>query len=480
MTQTVFDNDMTAHAWAHGNGEARSHNGNLFARGAVLFSYGTHFPIGVRIPRDGAPVFILNADSYSVTTTGHQSRARRAAHGEVVRLPALGDVWRDFNAIAEGRANARHKKALRDHLERPNVGAVIGPESVAVILRLIGSRADPVNVTAKAEKKAKAEKAARDKRQRDSYVQIARRAVAAPLSAFDGSGRAIEPNHLGTHTLERAPTELARAWRAAKVSGWSQKRLKALRQREKALRDNLEKVNRRARRERSNEQLRRIIAKTRELANGKPLALAMESGSLPYRIELARWIRSLYVFQPATLSTPLSKWEALNDWAGDLSSKAQSIRGRVRDRVQAHERANALELWRAGELDHGRLPREFRRYSGALLRAIHVTRDESGAITGGELQTSGGARVPLTRAILLFRFLKALRARMLPETETAWTRNGSRAVVGAFEVDAIYGDGSFKAGCHFIRWSESRALAESLGVFDVTPSADIVRDSARA
>jgi hypothetical protein len=161
----------------------------------------------------------------------------------------------------------------------------------------------------------------------------------------------------------------------------------------------------------------------------------------------------------------------------ETADEGQRLKARAMQRHREYEHAHALELWRAGELPTHRLPHHLRTYRGAYLRAVHVTRDESGFITGGELQTSGEARVPLVRAVLLFRFLKAIRKRNLPETEEAWRRNGSRARVGAFDVDVIYGDGSFKAGCHFIQWSESRDLAQALGVFDVAPSADIVKDS---
>lgn len=57
-------------------------NANVFERDGKVYSYGTHFEMGRYVkpaPRSGvAPFFLLNGDSYSVTTTRHQSHVRDA------------------------------------------------------------------------------------------------------------------------------------------------------------------------------------------------------------------------------------------------------------------------------------------------------------------------------------------------------------------------------------------------------------------
>ena len=101
-----------------------------------------------------------------------------------------------------------------------------------------------------------------------------------------------------------------------------------------------------------------------------------------------------------------------------------------------------------------------------MLRAIDVERDDSGTITGGTLQTSQNASVPLPHAVRVFQFVKLVK-----ERGTAWERNGRTVRVGHFTVDRIEPTGSFKAGCHNIAWAEVERVAQALGVFDL-PATD--------
>ena len=105
---------------------------------------------------------------------------------------------------------------------------------------------------------------------------------------------------------------------------------------------------------------------------------------------------------------------------------------------------------------------------GAYLRAVDVARDDSGQVTGGELQTSQGARVPLAHAIRVFRFLKHCR-----ESGQTWARNGRTIRVGHYQVDAVESDGTFRAGCHLITWPQVESLAERLGVLDLAADSSV-------
>jgi hypothetical protein len=91
---------------------------------------------------------------------------------------------------------------------------------------------------------------------------------------------------------------------------------------------------------------------------------------------------------------------------------------------------------------------------GALLR-VH----------NGELQTSQGARVPLADAIKVFRFVKLCK-----ERGEAWHRNGRTLPVGAFQVDHVAPNGTFRAGCHLIHWPEIEAAATAAGALDMAPA----------
>lgn len=107
---------------------------------------------------------------------------------------------------------------------------------------------------------------------------------------------------------------------------------------------------------------------------------------------------------------------------------------------------------------------------GALIRARDVTRDESGVITGGELETSQGARVPLTHAVRAFRFLKLCREKAASDPSfDGWQANGKSLPVGLFRVDSVDREGNFRAGCHRINWGEVARLAAELGLAELAP-----------
>ena len=94
---------------------------------------------------------------------------------------------------------------------------------------------------------------------------------------------------------------------------------------------------------------------------------------------------------------------------------------------------------------------------GALIRATGVERDESGTITGGTLETSQGANVPLTHAVKIFAIARACR-------EQGRTME-PRARCGFYTVDRIDETGGFNAGCHRINWEEIERLAAMLGLY---------------
>jgi hypothetical protein len=53
-----------------------------FIEGHILYSYGQHFPLAVRITDEqGNKYFIVNKNKYSSTTSRHQSTLRRALKG---------------------------------------------------------------------------------------------------------------------------------------------------------------------------------------------------------------------------------------------------------------------------------------------------------------------------------------------------------------------------------------------------------------
>lgn len=135
--------------------------------------------------------------------------------------------------------------------------------------------------------------------------------------------------------------------------------------------------------------------------------------------------------------------------------KAQEARAKA-----LADAAEAVADWRAGRrrsLPYGVSSDE---NGGALLR-VQMAAD----IETGQLQTSMGATVPLPDAIRVFRFVKLCK-----ERGEAWHRNGRTLPVGAFQVDHVAPNGTFRAGCHLIHWPEIEAAARAAGVLDIVPA----------
>jgi hypothetical protein len=140
---------------------------------------------------------------------------------------------------------------------------------------------------------------------------------------------------------------------------------------------------------------------------------------------------------------------------------AKAERAAKREREKALQFADAAEKlagWREGlNLRYG-VP--YGDGNGcAYIRATGVKR-KAGEITGGTLETSQGARVPLRDAIRVFRFLKCVR-----DSGKPWEASAGRHIrVGQFHVNRVDPTGDFIAGCHRFAWGEIEALAERLGV----------------
>lgn len=122
--------------------------------------------------------------------------------------------------------------------------------------------------------------------------------------------------------------------------------------------------------------------------------------------------------------------------------------------------AEAIADWRAGRRRYLPYGVQHDGSGGAMLR-VQMAAD----IESGQLQTSLGATVPLPDAIRVFRFVKLCK-----ERGEAWHRNGRTLPVGAFQVDHVAPNGTFRAGCHLIHWPEIEAAARAAGVLDIAPA----------
>jgi hypothetical protein len=103
----VFPSAMVAHIWAQqSQPEARNAQGNFYFHDATIFSYGSHFPIARFITRKGKGRAVLfTTRSYSVTTSRHLSRTRRAIPGGVPVFYVANLDAPSVSAHAENRAD---------------------------------------------------------------------------------------------------------------------------------------------------------------------------------------------------------------------------------------------------------------------------------------------------------------------------------------------------------------------------------------
>ena len=98
-----------------------------------------------------------------------------------------------------------------------------------------------------------------------------------------------------------------------------------------------------------------------------------------------------------------------------------------------------------------------------LLRVKRITgylADETKADEIIEIETSWGARFPVEDATRAFRFIQIIRKR-----GKCYTPNGETAPkLGYYKIDRIAADGTVRASCHTVAWSEIEGIASQLGL----------------
>jgi hypothetical protein len=443
---------MVAHVWANQSQEhAKSGHGNFFFNGRNLWSYGSHFLVG-RIMPDG--VALLNYDSYSTTTEKHKSYAYRAVKGAHFSIPGLTRLDQtgalNIGAKASKATRASTIKCTRAHI-LAHAGK-ISDDSALYLLRHAGERA-PVKVLKRLQDEAtrKAKRAVDDQAKAERKANLKR-----------GAGVTVEKT--------RAVLSQARDWdlpRNIKKLFHAHKALKAAK-REKQARvvwESLKLCWAELKRRADNAQIIAANKRAKIALNDVRDGLeSIKASATTGEMMDSRSVRNL-ISELALVITSAPRLEkrpaivALRDGLAQASPMIHAIEQEQEERKNAEE----LAAWIAG--GGSKRPSFGYRLEKTYLRAVNVERDSAGAVTGGELQTSKGADVPLTHAIKAFRFLKLCR-----ERGKGWTHNGHSIRVGHFTVDSIQPDGSFKAGCHNISWDEVARVTRELGVFDLAPA----------
>jgi hypothetical protein len=73
---------------------------NVFCRDRMLYSYGTHFPLARYMgEHNKEPLFLKNGDTYSNSTSNHQSITQRFCPGPTVSVSALYAAGVDFSSL---------------------------------------------------------------------------------------------------------------------------------------------------------------------------------------------------------------------------------------------------------------------------------------------------------------------------------------------------------------------------------------------
>jgi len=88
MRARLSNHDEVAHVWAQ-QSQHEGKAGNIFFRDKTLYSYGEHFWLGHFVTPE---IVFLNSDSYSVSTSKHQSITCRAvSHKDTFTVPSQND-----------------------------------------------------------------------------------------------------------------------------------------------------------------------------------------------------------------------------------------------------------------------------------------------------------------------------------------------------------------------------------------------------
>lgn len=486
--QKTFDNAQCAHVWRQGVQDfGRSGNGNLYFHDARLYSYGRHYVVAILTP-DGAG--IINADKSSVSTTGHIGDARRAfGYAGYISAPDLTTLcertpfgpWCDYHTrmaggeqVDSGNLESLKRGARVAVLEYVAKHAHTLEEERAGIrlLHLVGV-ADAAErfprMLAASKKKQDADKAATERRRRDHYLRLAARVAgftaeerAAWLGEQLPSRVTSSENGIG-HT--RVELHRARGYaKAAKRTKQAAAVSAIIRDIDSALKKKRKGLERWQERRGIHNALEQFRFGFERCASGVGFDSSWRAESFVQAVcYVALHVKTLRPENRASLEIFAAQlrtgWNAWRD--------AEAAEAEERERQRAAERfakqAEARAAWLRGDsvmphLLHGMTDET----GGALLRAVNVTRDESGAIVGGTLETSQRANVPLPHAVRAFRFLKRCK-----ESGRDWHKNGHAIRVGHFQIDSIDSAGNFRAGCHRINWPEVERLARELGVFEV-------------
>lgn len=479
MTKRTFSNDMAAHVWAAQSQQSgQGSKGSIFFEGPAIYSYGTHFLAGFII---GDSV-LLNAESYSVTTSRHQSEVSQASrHLRQYSVPNLTQLREALPARDNPKSREwtqpTVRKWLRDNATRFDENATDyrgNPLTTArFVAALFGLTA--ANVAAEIKRgnaeaaKSKAERVARDRR--EAISQAKHWADMSDADFYEWAHRhahVFEPMTFSyVSQMEKSVAAFAKRLNGAarlgvKVLG--KRRVTALQARRKAV---LARLNGMAARAIEKDHAAELAtfqewaARWRNAGDDTASKFAaMERAPQSWRYQ--RETRNDGAARVIT-EADLAELKAAEQWARDHAEERKAMLAEIaaREAEQRREREAAnFAAWLRG--DGVQCPSAYRATAtgGAYVRR-----------RGDYLETSQGASVPWAHAVKAFRFIKLCR-----ERGEGWHTNGRVVRVGHFQVSEITPAGNMTAGCHKFAWNDIERLARAEGVFDAPASAEAVEE----
>ena len=439
-------NDECAHRWAadiDGNDHGKTSNGNIYFERGVIYSYGSHFPIARHVKNAaGNRAVLVTTETSSMTTAMHVSRVRRACHHlRTYHAPLIAKTFQHDLDSGDHAFNVKHFQTVYDAaIER---AARIGAAGYMDADRAL-------------------EYANADRIAGDDYAE------------FFGTGDCVVP--------------------AFKVHlDWIKARYARLTSPEA-------ETKREADREKRAEALRRRhAAQIEEYCAGKIWAHDLDKEAA--QSMSATQVERRDVFERAHYANKIEEWaqgaelpryfslygrgkseapDLIESRARQLASAEQIIRRDAIDRDRAILR---IEAWAIGELDS--LDHDTKRFANPeqveRREAFEAIRDRekieawrrgesvrfgmSGKVmlrcrpgTRG-IETSWGATFPIEDAQIALNYIQIVRKR-----GKCWQANGTQApTLGHYRIDRIAADGTVRAGCHSVPWSEIERCAIELG-----------------
>lgn len=129
--------------------------------------------------------------------------------------------------------------------------------------------------------------------------------------------------------------------------------------------------------------------------------------------------------------------------SGDLDKLKLQLSKAAAQKSALHkkEQLEAIARWRNGGPIYG--------YSSGLPTMLRIA--------GEEIETSMGARFPISHAKLALRIV-----RKVMESGVEYRTNGHTIHLGNYTLDRITTDGTVYAGCHVVTWAEIKLIAPKL------------------